>query len=78
MIVPMKKSSIIILAKDTQNSLKELRRLGVLHIEHHQVPQSKDIMILKEDIILINEAEKHSYADRPLLSFAVRKCRSRS
>lgn len=57
MIVPMKKSSIIILAKDTQNSLKELRRLGVLHIEHHQVPQSKDIMILKEDIILINEAE---------------------
>src|SRR4030043_1392735 len=56
MIVPMKKSSIIILAKDTQNCIEELRRMGVLHIEHHQVPQSKDIMILKEDIILINEA----------------------
>src|SRR4030043_2197500 len=56
MIVPMKKSSIIILAKDTQNCIEELRRMGVLHIEHHQVPQGKDIMILKEDIILINEA----------------------
>jgi len=56
MIVPMKKSSIIILAKDTQNSLKELRRLGVLHIEHHQVPQGKDITILKDEIILLNEA----------------------
>jgi len=56
MIVPMKKSSIIILAKDTQNSLKELRRTGVLHIEHHQVPQGKDITILKEEITLLNEA----------------------
>jgi len=56
MIVPMKKSSIIILAKDTQNSLKELRRLGVLHIEHHRVPQGKDITILKDEIILLNEA----------------------
>jgi len=56
MIVPMKKSSVIILAKDTQNSLKELRRLGVLHIEHHRVPQGKDITILKEEIILLNDA----------------------
>jgi len=56
MIVPMKKSSIIILAKDTQNSLKELRRLGVLHIEHQRVPQGKDITILKDEIILLNEA----------------------
>jgi V/A-type H+-transporting ATPase subunit I len=56
MIVPMKKTSIIILAKDTQNCLKELRRLGVLHIEHQRVPQGKDITILKEDIILLNEA----------------------
>jgi V/A-type H+-transporting ATPase subunit I len=55
MIVPMKKSSIIILAKDTQNSLKDLRRLGVLHIEHHRVPQGKDINILKDEIILLNE-----------------------
>src|SRR4030043_566078 len=56
MIVPMKKSSVIILAKDTQNSLKELRRLGVLHIEHHRAPQGKDITILKDEIILINDA----------------------
>jgi len=55
MIVPMKKSSIIILAKDTQNCLIELRRLGFLHIEHHRVPQGKDITILKEEIILLNE-----------------------
>jgi V/A-type H+-transporting ATPase subunit I len=56
MIVPMKKSSIIILAKDTQNCLLELRRMGVLHIEHHQVPQSKDITILKDEIVLLSEA----------------------
>jgi V/A-type H+-transporting ATPase subunit I len=56
MIVPMKKSSIIILAKDTQNSLKELRRMGFLHIEHNQVPQGRDITILKEEIILLNDA----------------------
>jgi V/A-type H+-transporting ATPase subunit I len=56
MIVPMKKSSVIILAKDTQNCLKELRRLGVLHIEHHRVPQGKDITILKDEIILLNDA----------------------
>jgi V/A-type H+-transporting ATPase subunit I len=55
MIVPMKKSSIIILAKDTQNCLFELRKLGVLHIEHHKLPQSKDITILKEEIILLND-----------------------
>jgi V/A-type H+-transporting ATPase subunit I len=55
MIVPMKKSSIIVLARDTQNSLTELRRLGFLHIEHHRVPQGKDITILKDEIILIND-----------------------
>jgi V/A-type H+-transporting ATPase subunit I len=56
MIVPMKKSSVIILAKDTQNCLIELRRMGVLHIEHHQVPQGKDITIVKDEIILLNDA----------------------
>src|SRR4030043_493161 len=56
MIVPMKKSSVIILAKDTQNCLIELRRLGVLHIEHHRAPQGKDITILKDEIILLNDA----------------------
>jgi V/A-type H+-transporting ATPase subunit I len=56
MIVPMKKSSVIVLAKDTQNCLIELRRLGVLHIEHHRVPQGKDITSLKDEIGLLNEA----------------------
>jgi V/A-type H+-transporting ATPase subunit I len=56
MIVPMKKSSVIILAKDTQNCLIELRRLGVLHIEHHRAPQGKDITILKDEITLLNDA----------------------
>lgn len=56
MIVPMKKASVIILAQDTQNTLKELRRLGVLHIEHQQLPQGKDITILKEEIVLLDEA----------------------
>ena len=56
MIVPMKKSSVIILAKDTQNCLIELRSLGVLHIQHHRAPQGKDITILKDEIVLLNDA----------------------
>ncbi|MGB9714949.1 MAG: V-type ATP synthase subunit I [Thermodesulfovibrionales bacterium] len=54
--MPMKKSTIIVLARETESCLKELRRLGVLHIEHHQVPQGKDITVLKDEITLLNDA----------------------
>lgn len=56
MIVPMKKATIILLSPDTEPALKNLRRLGVLHIEHVQPPVSKDIALLKEDLTLIKEA----------------------
>ncbi|MDP3732421.1 MAG: hypothetical protein Q8R31_05305 [Candidatus Omnitrophota bacterium] len=52
----MKRASIIILTQDTQDTLKGLRRLGVLHIEHQQVPQGKDIATLKEEIALLSDA----------------------
>ncbi|MBP7056654.1 MAG: hypothetical protein KBB52_07360 [Candidatus Omnitrophica bacterium] len=53
MIVPMKKAAIILQAKDTDDAVAKLRRLGVLHIEHQEMPQGKDIASLKDDIAVI-------------------------
>jgi V/A-type H+-transporting ATPase subunit I len=53
MIVPMKKITIIVQAKDADSSVLNLRALGVLHVEHVQSPMGKDISTLKEDITLI-------------------------
>jgi V/A-type H+-transporting ATPase subunit I len=56
MIVPMKKIVLLAQAKDAENTLKSLRKLGVLHLEHIQVPKGKDISALLEDILLIERA----------------------
>ncbi len=56
MIVPMKKVTVVTQAKDGQNALSKLRALGVLHVEHAQVPKSKDISILIEEISLTDQA----------------------
>ncbi len=52
MIVPMKKACCICQAKDAQVTLTQLRKLGVVHLEHQQAPQGKDIAVLQEDISL--------------------------
>ncbi len=54
MIVPMKKATIIVQAKDADSAVKDLRKLGVLHVEHQNLPQGKDISLLQEEIGLIN------------------------
>lgn len=56
MIVQMKKAAIIILAQDKEPAVKNLRKLGVLHIEPTQPAASKDITLLKEELSLIKQA----------------------
>lgn len=53
MIVPMKKAAVIFQQKDGPAALKELRRMGLLHIEHQKSPQSQDINILQEEAALL-------------------------
>lgn len=54
MIVPMKKAGVIVQAKDTRSAMAVLRSLGVIHLEHQQTPQGKDIATLKDDIALLD------------------------
>ncbi len=57
MIVPMKKVYCICQAKDALDTLIKLRKLGVIHAEHQQLPQGADITALQEDINLALSAE---------------------
>jgi V/A-type H+-transporting ATPase subunit I len=56
MIVRMKKITVIMQAKDADSALSELRRLGILHVEHQRPPLGKGIAVLQEDLGLVNEA----------------------
>lgn len=55
MIVPMKKVSLIILGDKKKETLKKLRRLGILHIEISEGSGEK-LISLKENIALIESA----------------------
>ncbi len=48
MIVTMKKISVIVQPKDIDPTLKNLAKLGALHIEHQKLPMNEDIAFLKE------------------------------
>ncbi|MCX5708701.1 MAG: hypothetical protein NTY14_07020 [Candidatus Omnitrophica bacterium] len=50
MIVKMKKVWLVCQSKDAQSTVSQLRKLGLVHVEHQQPPQSKDIAALEEDI----------------------------
>ncbi|TBR16752.1 hypothetical protein EPO66_04025 [bacterium] len=54
MIVPMKKATIIVQDKDAEAAMFDLRRLGLLHVEHHRLPQGKEINTLQEELALVN------------------------
>lgn len=56
MIVPMKKVAIITQSKDADDTVKEVERLGVLHVEHQTPPKGSDISILKDDIAILENA----------------------
>ncbi|MBL7170728.1 MAG: hypothetical protein ISS46_01895 [Candidatus Omnitrophica bacterium] len=54
MIVPMKKLSIIVQCKDAAPTIERLRSLGVVHVQHQNVPKGKDISALRDGIALID------------------------
>jgi len=56
MIVPMKRVHIICQNKDAAQTVRQLRSLGVVHVEHSRIPQGTDIAALQADIALITAA----------------------
>lgn len=56
MIVPMKKVTILVQDKDAQKAVEKLGSLGVLHVEHKNIPQGADINKLCEEISLVSES----------------------
>ena len=56
MIVPMKKTAIIVQKKDRASAIEALGRMGVLHVEHARLPEGKNISALRDDIELASKA----------------------
>ncbi|MDD1683896.1 MAG: hypothetical protein LUO98_08700 [Methanoregula sp.] len=56
MIVPMKKATILFTTGDAEATVKDLRTLGVLHVEHQNPPEVRDISVLVEKVALINSS----------------------
>ncbi|MCM8765598.1 MAG: hypothetical protein NC920_01965 [Candidatus Omnitrophica bacterium] len=57
MIVPMKKVTLIVQAKDKETTIEKLAELGVLHIEHLQEPKGRELNLLKEEMQRLEEAK---------------------
>ncbi|MFA4839222.1 MAG: hypothetical protein WC703_07095 [Candidatus Neomarinimicrobiota bacterium] len=53
MIVPMKKATLLVSAREQDNALKRLRRLGVVHIHQPNVPVSDDISHIESQIAAV-------------------------
>ncbi|MDI6606289.1 MAG: hypothetical protein QME65_04000, partial [Candidatus Omnitrophota bacterium] len=56
MIVPMKKIAVIVQEKDAEPAIKRLRSLGVLHVEHQEIPRGGNIAGLQEEMATITKA----------------------
>jgi len=56
MIVPMRKATILFETGDAEATVKYLRELGVLHVEHQNLPEGRDISVLQENVALINSS----------------------
>jgi V/A-type H+/Na+-transporting ATPase subunit I len=54
MIVPMKKATILFKTEDADETVKYLRTLGVLHVEHQNLPEGREISVLQEKVALVN------------------------
>lgn len=52
----MKKVAVIVRSIEAGETVKELRKLGVLHVEHQQPAQGTDISFLQEELALVNNA----------------------
>jgi V/A-type H+-transporting ATPase subunit I len=56
MIVPMKKATILFEGKDAEATVKYLRTLGVLQVEHQNPMEGRDISALREKVALIDSS----------------------
>jgi len=56
MIVPMKKTTILFENGDAEATVTDLRKLGLLHIEHQNPPESRDISVLQEKVAFIDSS----------------------
>jgi V/A-type H+-transporting ATPase subunit I len=56
MIVPMRKATILFETADAEATVKDLRALGLLHIEHQNPPEGREISTLREHVALISSA----------------------
>jgi len=56
MIVPMKKATILVETGDAEATVHYLRTLGVLHVEHQNPFEGRDISTLQEKVALINSS----------------------
>ncbi|MFH0762483.1 MAG: hypothetical protein V1925_01155 [Candidatus Omnitrophota bacterium] len=56
MIVPMKRITVILQAKDADSAMKRLRSLGILHLEHQEAPRGKNITVLREEAAAVSKA----------------------
>jgi V/A-type H+-transporting ATPase subunit I len=52
----MKKATILFETGDAEATVKYLRTLGVLHVEHQNLPEGRDISALQEKVALINSS----------------------
>ena len=56
MIVPMKKATILFRTGDAETTVTCLRKLGLLHVEHQNPPEGRDISELQEKVASINSS----------------------
>jgi V/A-type H+-transporting ATPase subunit I len=56
MIVAMKKIAVIMQSKDAADGIKQLRKQGVVHVEHQQLPKSRSLGFVHDDLSLIEQA----------------------
>ena len=54
MIVPMKKATILCETKDAEATVRHLRSMGVIHVQHENPPEGKDISDLRASSALID------------------------
>ena len=56
MIVPLKKATILFETRDAEATVQYLRTLGVLHVEHQNLPEGRDISALQEKVAFIHSS----------------------
>ncbi|MDP8267038.1 MAG: hypothetical protein P9M07_08915 [Candidatus Aceula meridiana] len=67
MIVSMKKIFLIVQKKDSLSTLDALRHVGVVHIENEKVPESANVILLKEQIGKLKTAVEF-FESQPILT----------